>query len=139
MRVVLDTNTVVSALLWRGAPHQVIAQSQHRAVVFFTSPRLLVELDEVLRRPKLARAVRASGLDPGELRDRYRRLAQTIPPEPLPKTILDDPDDDEVLACAVTARADLIVSGDKHLLRLRGFRGIPIITAADCVRRLEFI
>ncbi len=48
-----------------------------------------------------------------------------------------DPDDDHVLACALVAKADLIVSGDRHLLQLQRYQGIPIVTAGEAVRRIE--
>lgn len=50
--------------------------------------------------------------------------------------MLRDPDDDHVLACALAAHADLIVSGDSHLLELKGYQGIPIVSAAEALKRL---
>jgi uncharacterized protein len=47
-----------------------------------------------------------------------------------------DPDDDEVLALAFAAQVDLIVSGDDHLLSLKTFRGIPLVTAAEAANRI---
>ncbi len=103
MRLVLDTNTVISALLWRGTPHQLVGTARAQAVTVFTSPALLVELEEVLSRQKLATAVTASGLTPAQLVQRYRRLASVIQPTPIPPTVLVDPDDDHVITCALAA------------------------------------
>lgn len=55
-------------------------------------------------------------------------------PAPIPPTVLDDPDDDHVLACALASNAELIVSGDRDLLSLKTFRSIPIVTPAEAVR-----
>jgi putative toxin-antitoxin system toxin component, PIN family len=137
VRLVLDTNTVVSALLWRGTPHQLIAAARERPVAFFTSPALLAELEEVLARGKLASAATASGLTPTRLMQRYRCLATVIQPVPIPPTILADPDDDHVLACALAAQAHAIVSGDSDLLALGAYQDIPIITAAQCLMRIK--
>lgn len=52
----------------------------------------------------------------------------------IPPVVLSDPDDDEVLACAIAANAQLIVSGDRDLLSLKTFRGIPIVSAAEAIR-----
>lgn len=136
MRLVLDTNTVVSALLWRGIPHDLINAARAHPVVLFTSPILLAELEDVLTRKKLAVAVAASGIGPDQLMQRYLRLVTVIHPEPIPPTVLTDPDDDHVLACALAARVDLIVSGDRDLLTLKRFQEIPIVTAAEAVRAL---
>jgi uncharacterized protein len=56
-------------------------------------------------------------------------------PNDVPRIVADDADDDHVLACALTAQADLIVSGDKHLLKLGGqYQGIAIVTPAQAVQ-----
>ena len=66
----------------------------------------------------------------------YAELATLVDPLPIPPTILADPDDDHVLACALAAQAELIVSGDRHLLELGVFQGIEIITAAQSLERI---
>ena len=66
----------------------------------------------------------------------YVELATLVTPESIPATVLNDPDDDHVLACALTAKAELIVSGDRDLLKLKTFREIPIVTAAEAVTLL---
>jgi len=137
VRLVLDTNTVVSALLWRGTPHDLVNTARARPIALFTSPILLAELEDVLTRKKMAKAVAASGISPDQLMQRYRRLVTVIHPAPIPPTVLTDPDDDHVLACALAAKADLIVSGDRDLLTLKSFREIPIVTAAEAVRALS--
>jgi predicted nucleic acid-binding protein len=65
---------------------------------------------------------------------RYVNLVQVHVPTPIPPVVLSDPDDDEVLACALAARAQLIVTGDRDLLSLKTFRGIPIVNAAEAIR-----
>jgi predicted nucleic acid-binding protein len=67
---------------------------------------------------------------------RYRRLVTVVAPAPIPTTVQADPDDDHVLACALAARADLIVSGDRHLLDLGMYRSIRIVTSADALSAL---
>jgi predicted nucleic acid-binding protein len=54
----------------------------------------------------------------------------------IPPIVIDDPDDDAVLACAVSAKANLVVSGDPHLLRMADYQGVPIVTPAEGVARL---
>ena len=111
-----------------------MAAFRTRPIVVFTSPILLAELADIFTRKKLASAVKASGLSPDQLMQRYRRLAMVVHPEPIPPTVVRDPDDDHVLACAITAKADLIVSGDSDLLELKEYQGIRIVTPARALQ-----
>ncbi len=138
MRFVLDTNTVISGLLWRGAEHALLASAGERAdVSLYASPWLLAELADVLSRSKLAQAVAASGLSPEALMSHYLDVVLVVAPAEIAPVVRSDPDDDQILACALAARADLIVSGDPHLRNLKSYQGIPIVAAAEGLRRIE--
>ncbi len=139
MRVVLDTNTLVSALLSPNGPPRLLLDDA-RAQVFelFTSPVLMAELLDVMSREKFARRLAAAGLTPLGIVSEIRRLASMATPVDVPRVVAGDADDDHVLACAVAARADLIVSGDRHLLGLGGhYQGIAIVTPAQAVQQIS--
>jgi putative PIN family toxin of toxin-antitoxin system len=131
MRLVLDTNVVVSGLLWQGAPRQVMDAARDGRVSLFTSPVLLEELQDVLSRPKFAARLAAAGVTADELLLGYAALAALVHPAGIPPVIAADPDDDAVLACAASVRAEAISSGDPHLLQLGHFQGIPVLTPAQ--------
>lgn len=133
LRLVADTNTVVSALLWHGAPHRLFEAIRTEEVSFYASRTLIAELADVLPRRKLARAVRASGKSALALVAEYRGLVRLVQSRALRRPASRDPDDDAVIACALAARADLIVSGDKDLLVLETYRGISIVNASDAL------
>ncbi len=63
-------------------------------------------------------------------------MAEIVEPQPLPIPTSRDPDDDHVLACALAAQAELIVSGDRDLLTLREYQGMPILSTADTLARI---
>ena len=131
MRIVADTNTVLSGLLWQGTPRRLLDLARERKITLCTSMLLLAELAEVMARDKFAERLRAARVSAIELVQDYARLAETVTPEALPAPVIErDPDDDHVLACAVCAKAQLIVSGDSHLLDLRVYQGIPIRAAS---------
>lgn len=136
MRAVLDTNLILSAFLWFGTPRVLLDQVRAGHVTLFTSAELLVELRDVLGRRKFARKLAAFGFTPDQLVAEYLTLATAVQAQPLPAAVCLDPDDDAVLACAVAANADIIVSGDRHLLALGSYQGIPILTAAAVLARL---
>ncbi len=133
MRLVLDTNIVVSGLLWNGAPAQLIDLARMDEIELFSSRVLLAELTRILRRAKFGRAITASGMTLDELVLGYSELAALVMPADIPPTILRDPDDDHVLACALAAEVEWIVSGDRDLLDIGAFRGMPIVSAAQAV------
>jgi putative PIN family toxin of toxin-antitoxin system len=135
MRVVLDTNIVVSALLWGGVPFRLLQFGQAGEIELVTSPVLVTELANVLGRSHLTLHIQKQGMSAMQLVNLYQAFAQSVSPQAVPAVIADDPDDDHVLACAVAGHADLIVSGDKHLLGLGGqYQNIPIVKAGEAIR-----
>jgi putative PIN family toxin of toxin-antitoxin system len=136
MRIVADTNTVLSGLLWQGPPRRLLDLARQRTVTLCTSLTLLAELAEVIGRDKFAQRVHAATLSATELVQDYERLAEVVEPQPLPAPASRDSDDDHVLACALAAQADLIVSGDHDLLTLREYQSIRILSTAAALARL---
>lgn len=98
----------------------------------------MAELLDVLAREKFATRLAQAGLAPLDIVRDLRRMSHMCAPENVPRVVVDDPDDDHVLACAVAAQADLIVSGDKHLHGLGGqYQGIRIVNAALALQMIS--
>lgn len=136
MRVVADTNTIVSGLLWRGAPRRVLDAARSGTIRLFTSAALLVELEDVLSREKFADRLAAANVSPRELVLGYAALATIVEPAEIAPTITADPDDDAVLSCAVAAGAEVVVSGDSHLLELKRYEHISILKVPELLARI---
>jgi putative PIN family toxin of toxin-antitoxin system len=135
VRIVIDTNVLVSGLLWHGAPHALIERVRDGTLSLITSPALLGELAEVVARPKFLPVLERSATSPDRILAELRQLAELIDPPPLPEPVSRDPDDD-VLALAIAAQADLVVSGDDDLLTLGQHAGIPILSPTAAMARL---
>ncbi len=129
MRLVLDTNIIVSALLWFGSPRKLLELFLSVDILLFTSQPILKELRDVLSRPKLRRQISRQYLGVDQLIERYSLLAIMVEPQPVPRTA-PDPDDDIILATAIAAKADYLITGDKPLLSLRSHAGFKIVTVA---------
>lgn len=139
MRLVLDTNVVVAGLLWNGHPRHLLNLAIDGDVTLFASPALITELANTINYPKFAqRIAQQCATTPSALTVRYSALVTLVTPVEVPRVVKEDADDDQVLACAVVAQVNLIVSGDKHLLRLGGSHaGTRIVTAAQAAEILS--
>ena len=134
MKVVFDTNVVASASFWRGTPFECLAawaQGRCEAVV---SPALLAEYHETIEELRLEYPRR----EPVEWVNALTEAAELIFPTERATGATPDPGDEMVLECALAAEADFIVSGDKkHLLALRQFQGIPIVSPVEFLRKIK--
>jgi len=138
VRVVLDTNLLVSGVIAAGLPRRLLDGVKAGEFELCTSEVLLAELLDVLLRSKFAARLNQAGLTPQGVVDDLRRLAVLVSPADTPRVVPTDPDDDHVIAAAVAGQADLIASGDKRdLLPLGSYAGIAIVTAREAVQRLE--
>jgi uncharacterized protein len=124
VRAIFDTNVVISGLVWEGTLYPLIDAAVDGKVQLFTSPALLTELRRILGKDYVADQVFAI----------YCELAQLVYPNSVPRVIANDADDDHVIACALAANVDIIVSGDKHLHSLgNNYQGIQILRPAQAV------
>jgi uncharacterized protein len=137
VKVVLDTNVVASAMLWGGKPLDLMQAARQKQIYLFTSVSLLAELTKILDRPKFTQKIIASGFDVDGLVDRYIALVNVVKPTSVPRVVPHDRDDDEVIAAAVTARAQLIITGDSDLLSLAQHNEIQIVTVAQALELME--
>jgi uncharacterized protein len=135
MRLVIDTNLLVSGIISAGLPRQLLQAARSGEFELCTSEVLLTELQGVLERAKFAN--RLAGLTPEEIVADLRKLAVVVAPISVPRVVPTDPDDDHVLAAALAGTADLIASGDRRdLLPLGSYAGIAIVTAREAIERL---
>ena len=135
MRVVLDTNVLIAALITKGTPPDRLYQAWLRGEIeLITSVAQIAELAAVLARPRLQKY-----LDADEAAAIIENIdTRAVILDDLPSVDLSpDPKDNPILAAAIAGNADLIVSGDKkHLLELGAAEGIPIVSAREALGRL---
>lgn len=133
MKIVLDTNALVSAIGWEGPPARILRACRGGQFTLVTSPQLLEELTRVLTYPKLR--VIAQQPDLPEILKWLHAPEQVVIPRRTVHVITVDPPDNRGLEAAVEGKTDVIISGDEHLLGLRIFEGIPILGPAAFCRK----
>ena len=131
LRAVLDVNVIVSGtIVKKGPPHALLRALREEQWNLVSSREILGDIQRVLNLPKISRRY---GLTPQDIRDVLQLLETRAAVVPgrlrIPRTAR-DPEDDQILACAVEGHADYVVSGDQDLLSLERYREIPIISPA---------
>jgi uncharacterized protein len=132
-RVILDTNVLLSGIFFGGVPGRILAAWRYDRFELVLSPAILVEY----RDAGAALAARHPGID-APLQALLVLITQTATIVDAPALLTEvsaDPDDDKFLACAIATPESLIVSGDKHLLRVSGWGGLAIVTPRQFVDR----
>ena len=130
---VIDTNVVISALLFGGTPGVLIELWKKDKIAPLITDEIIAEYIRVLAYPKFK-------LSEEEI---YYIIHQEILPffnvvksKPGPSIIKEDPDDDKFIQCAKAGKAKVIISGDRHLLAVKSHQGINILTTAQCLKNL---
>ena len=134
LRLVLDTNVAVSGLLWGGHSRRLLELALDNTIALYSSPVLIDELSQTLHYAKLGKRITAMETTAQALVASYSVMVTLVVPQQVPRVIVQDADDDQVLACAVEAHAHLIASGDQHLHSLGGNNlGVRIVTPAEAM------
>jgi len=132
IRVVLDTNVLISAFFWRGNEYKVLRKAFEGEFEPLTSRAIIAELEGVLSkkfgaaRSWIEEAIKALTTNLVMITTKHRL-----------NVIKDDENDNRILECAVEGGADFIISGDVHLLKLQEYRGVRILRSEDFLKALE--
>ena len=130
MRVVLDTNVVLSGLLYGGRPLEILNLARSRSIEVYTSLDAVNELLSVLARSEFLDRLQLLGEDTKSVIDGYMAVAVVLDSVPGPG-ICADPTDDPFIGLAITSKADFLVTGDKHLLACAGKSPVRIVTPSE--------
>ena len=124
MRVILDTNVFISGIFFSGPPYKVLRAGQDKKFRIVASPAILEEYQRVAE----TLSSQYPGVDIQQIIDLLISHADLVVPERLKGPICEDPLDDKFLECAIAGKAEFIISGDKHLLKVSAYQRIKIIS-----------
>lgn len=134
MRVVADTNIVLSTLFWGKSLERFLVLVNTRRIVLCFSPHTIDELFRVVGYPRIQKQAEKLGVPINSLLDRLIAASGIVYPTEDVNVIFDDASDNRILEAAVAGRVRYIISGDKHLLKLKFYSGIPIVTPAQFLK-----
>ncbi|WP_090189051.1 MULTISPECIES: putative toxin-antitoxin system toxin component, PIN family [unclassified Duganella] len=138
MRLVLDTNVVVSAFVAQGAPHHLLQMAARNHIAICASVELLSELKVVLGRKRIVSRLQRMQRHPDEVMRKYTAISSIVRAPPPYPHIARDPKDDMVLACALAAKATAIVTGDNDLLVIQQYQGMQILRPRQALQKVMF-
>jgi uncharacterized protein len=129
MRVILDTNVLVSGIFFSGPPYQILKAWNEGKLQLVLSPEILGEY----RRVAESLAEQFPAIDLGPILELITITAEMFAAQELPEPVCADLDDDKFLACALASKGRIVISGDRHLLQVSGFRGIQVVRPREFV------
>lgn len=135
LKVVIDTNVFISGLLKSHSCRKIVNSLKEAKFILVISPQILDELIEVIARPKFHNVITRETAE--RLIETIKSQAILVKPSQRLNVIKGDPDDNRFLEAAIEARVDFIISGNHHLITLKTFRKIPIITAVQFLKKLR--
>lgn len=135
MNVILDVNVWISALLWGGIPAQILRLAYQGKIIIFISDEIILELETTLRRDKFKERIEKRGYSIEYLLSVVKEISRYCSSLSLEVQELRDPKDTIILAAAITAQAQAIITGDLDLLVLIEFNHIPILNPQTFLRQ----
>lgn len=133
LRLVLDTNTIVSGLIWQGNEFQLLEKIEAGEAVMFVSSEMIEELNIVMQRPKLQKFLMESGRNSKQLIEKIILMSESVEPDTKAE-VCRDKKDNKFIECALAANADYLVSGDDDLLCLKELENIKIVKTSQILK-----
>lgn len=137
-RVVLDTNIIVSGMLWSGVPHKIVALAEQKDLQIITSRARIDEFNEVLGRQKFSKRLEKIGKTPQQIVEKYLELAEIIAPAKSVPVVQEDPDATAILACGIGGKANFILTENDHLLHLAIYENTYLWDVDRFLRNLSY-
>ena len=131
LRAVMDTNVLVSGVLWRGVPFHLLRWAEENSLIIYTSLDIMAEVYRVVHYPKFQKYIDKQLTSSSELFAKIESLCTVVHVEQVVSGVCSDADDEKFLSCALAANVEVLVSGDRHLLNLQQYQFVRIVTARE--------
>ena len=136
LKLVLDTNTIVSAFFWEGNEAELLRKIEQGKAELYVTSEILNEVEEVIKRPKFNEIMKKANLTPDQIMQKIVSLSHLVIAPKLNIKVCRDEKDNKFLECAESAKADYLISGDEDLLVLKEYNRIPIVRTSRILQLL---
>ena len=138
LRVVVDTNVVISGLLaLKNSPSsKILAAIRHQTMILVTSPQIIEEIEEVLYRPRIVALTKITKEERKAFIDGLIARSDVTAGKQLATSVSRDSKDEKILACGREGKAEYIITGDQNLLEIATYEGIPIVTPREFIEKM---
>lgn len=137
MKITVDTNILVSASFWDGHSNEIINRIEKKNVDLVLSKEIIEEFAIVLSSKEIQGKIKNKNLEMKRTIGKIVSLSTIVESSEKVDIVQDDPDDNKILECAKAGKVDFIISSDNHLLKIKKFEGIPIITPQEFLQIIE--
>ncbi len=133
-KVVLDTNVWVSAILWGGLPAKIVSLAEKKSIEIILSEEILREINRILGYNRLREVYEQAGVSKDALMSIIVTIGRLVDVVTRLNVVPEDDSDNRILECALDGDAEYVVTGDRHLLRLRNFKKVKILSVREFIR-----
>lgn len=131
MKVVLNTNVLVSGTFWTGYSFEILKLVDIKKIILILSKEIITEYNKTIYSKEIIEKIENKNLIMSEIIKKVIEDAEIVEPAEKLDIIKEDIEDNKILECAVEGDADFIISQDKHLLNLKEYQGIKILTPEE--------
>ena len=136
LKIVLDSNVWISGLIWEGKPGQILRAAQYNKLRILISEEIIAEISRVLKYPKLKNDYEPAGLSREDIIALIVKLAIVIQVTEKVDVVYEHPADNKFIECALAGKANYVITGDKHILKIGAYKKIKILTVSDFLQIL---
>lgn len=137
MKITVDTNVLISATFWYGASDKIMSKVEAKEIQLILSEEIIKEYAQVLEYKEIQDKIKDKKLEMKLTLKKIISISKIVMSKQKLDVVKDDPDDNKVLGCALACKAEYIVTQDKHLLKLKQFKGIKIVIPKEFLELLK--
>ena len=134
MKITVDTNVLISSTFWYGTSDKIIEKVENKEIELILSKEIIEEFTQVLEYEEIQQKIKDKNLEMRRSVERIVAISTIVEPKHLLDVVKNDPKDNKIIECAVEGNFDYIISRDNHLLSLKKYNGIEILSPEDFLK-----